>query len=198
MAAPRPHDDQLHHGTSITGFCQIALTDLLGAYGGENQASFTLDRAMAEHFARAAVTMCAQGQLAQYADLHRSGDSWDGTAHAAHRGETAAGGTGVVITFDRASLHAAHAFSAVNFASPDLPTVDLDYSGREREECAFEDVTDLSGHVVGLSIDAETFDLYRRAVEPLLLDDPQGRAALEAGTAWVDRFRVATTLHEAA
>lgn len=71
--------DLLHHGTSITGFCHIAFEDMLGAYGGECQASFTTDEDMGRHFAKAAVTMCSEGQLAQYADFFAvEHDGWDG------------------------------------------------------------------------------------------------------------------------
>lgn len=180
--------DLLHHGTSITGFCHIALDDVLGAYGGECQASFTTDEAMGRHFAKAAVTMCSEGQLAQHSDFFAVEHSgWDGTPFAAHRGEVAAGGTGVVLSFDRTSLHAAHAFSAVNFATPGLPTVDLGYSGREREECVFQDVTDLSKHLVRISIDRDAFERYASMVLSILPDDEKARSVVEAGRAWMER-----------
>jgi hypothetical protein len=179
----------LHHGTSLTGFCHIALVDMLGAYGGEDQASFSVDHSTAASFARAAVSMCADGQLAQYADHHADrGNGWDGTPFAAHRGENAAGGAGVVLSFDRASLHAAHAFKAVNFSSPGLETVDLGYSGKEKEECVFEDVPQLSTHLVSLSVDPGVFELYAAVVLSTLPNDEEARAAIEAGRAWVERF----------
>lgn len=180
--------DLLHHGTSLTGFCMIALSDTLGAYGGECQASFTTDRDMARHFARAAVAMCSEGQLAQHSDFHAVEHSgWDGTPFAAHRGEVAAGGLGVVLSFHRRSLHAAHDFSAVNHEVPGLPSVDMGYSGTEREECVFEDVTGLSAHLAGVSVDAETFDRYARLVLSALPDDEEARRAVEAGRAWTER-----------
>jgi len=179
----------LHHGTSLTGLCHIALADTLGAYGGENQASFSVDHGMAASFARVAVSMCADGQLAQYSDYGAgTGTGWDGRPFAAHRGEVAAGGDGVVLSFDRASLHAAHAFKAVNFHSPGLETIDLGYSGTEREECAFEDVTLLSTHLVSLSVHPDAFDRYAAIVLATLPQDIGAHAAVKAGRAWVEGF----------
>lgn len=93
----------------------------------------------------------------------------------------------MVLSFDRASLHAAHAFSAVNFETPGLPTIDLGYSGKELEECTFKDVTDLSKHLVRISIDRDAFERYASTVLSILPDDEKARGVVGAGRAWVER-----------
>jgi hypothetical protein len=132
--------NRLYHGTSITGLCNIAHSNMLGALGGEEQASFTLDSDIAMRFAASAVDNTGRLQLSQYGDWP---DFHDGLAFL---GEETAGGHGAVMVFDRAALHRDYDFKSVGFDSDGLERVDFD-EGDELEECVFGDIANLASSV---------------------------------------------------
>lgn len=177
----------LYHGTSMIGFCHIAHSNKLGAYGGEEQASFTLDPHIAQRFCEFSIDLCQRNQLTQYPDFFRDMTQPEGS-YVAYKGEEATNELGVILVFDRAALHRDYDFKAVNFDSHGLETVDLGYCGAEKEECVFGDVDGLDRYVTGLSINRATFVHYAEFIRSHFPQDAEVEAVLRAGENWVMRF----------
>lgn len=181
--------NRLYHGTSIIGFCSIAQTNMLGAYGGEEQASFTLDVEVAKNFCQSAVDLCRRAQLTQYSDFDPSTfTDEDGEKLTSYKAEMIAGGQGAVLVFDRAALHRDYEFFAVNFESEGLETVDFGAGDDEQEECVFGDVKNLDRYLVGIMIDRPGFERYCALIRELLPNDHSSEAMLSAAERWVQRF----------
>lgn len=184
--------DELFHGTSLGGFASMARLNKLGAYGGENQASFTRDFAIAERFAKGAVWHISWGQLIAYSDWDEinpgQGQYKDAKEASAYRAEMAGGGMGAVLCFDRAALHRDFEFHSEGHDDMGLPMVDFGNSGDEHEECAFQDITNLDRYVT--RIHAPGFDQYAETLLRLVPDADREYAEknINAGKSWLTRF----------
>jgi hypothetical protein len=177
----------LYHGTSMTGFCFIAHHNMIGAYGGEDQASFTLDPEVAKRFCGSAIDLARRGQLSQYSDFDYTKFEEDHEL-VSHKAEMIAGGQGVVMEFNRQALHRDYEFFSVCFHSDGLEMVDFGDGDDELEECVFGDVNNLDRYITGLMIDRAGFARYCECVREALPNDAETMAVIAAGERWVQRF----------
>ena len=161
----------------MTGFCGIAQANMLGAYGGESQASFSRNPNVSRRFTKSAIDLHNRGQLMQYSEFFAvDGDMEEGTSLAA-RAEKAGGGKGVVFVVDWDKLAADHKVEPFDTGDGD---------DTEEEEAVFNDIPNFDRYIVGLEIDREGFRRYCEMVERE--GDEKDRAYIQDGKLWVARF----------
>lgn len=167
----------LYHGTSMTGLVYIASMDELGAYGGEDQASFSRNIEVSRRFGPGAIGNMGRNQLAGFSDMNDDFDWKTEQQSLAYRAEIVGGGKGAVLIVDWDKLNAVY---------PTEPLDTGDGDDAEEEEAVFQDIEGLSRFMAGIEIDRAGWDRFCAFVVEHGGDED--RQHIEQARAWVARF----------